>query len=85
MRWLLSFMGEISHLKNIFKSFQGKKPEIYPCGAFLFRVVDDFLSKCPNPKKTPPCPKKFLFTQLEGEVPYSYRTNGIPTGRLKFY
>ena len=30
-----------------------KKPEIFLCGAFLFRVIDDYLLKCPNYKKTP--------------------------------
>ena len=25
----------------IFKSFHGEKPEIFPCGTFLFRVVND--------------------------------------------
>ena len=50
---LLSSMGEISHLKCNFKSFQKNKPEIFPCRAFLFCVVDDCFSKCPNSKKTP--------------------------------
>ena len=27
--------------------------KIFPCGRFLFRVVDECLSKCPNSKKTP--------------------------------
>ena len=35
-----------------FKSFQEKKPEIFPCGVFLSRAVHDRLSKCPNSKKT---------------------------------
>ena len=37
----------------IFKSFQEKKPKIFPYEAFIFCVVDDFLSKYPNSKKPP--------------------------------
>ena len=34
-----------------------EKPGDFSCGAFLFCVVDDCLSKCPDSKKTP-LPKK---------------------------
>ena len=54
---LLSSMGEISHLNRNFKEFPREKPEDFSCGAFLFCVVDDCLSKCPDCKKTP-LPKK---------------------------
>ena len=40
MPWLLSSMGE--------------KQEIFACGTFPFRSVDDYLSKCHNSNKTSP-------------------------------
>ena len=49
----------------IFKSFQAKKPKIFPCGIFLSRVVGECLSKCPNCKKTTLPSKKFLVTRQE--------------------
>ena len=51
----------------MFKSFQRKKTEIFPCGVFLFRVVDDCLSECPNSKKTP------LPWKIPGYSPGRYR------------
>ena len=34
-------------------SFQEKKLKIFPCGAFLSRVLDDCLLKCPISKNSP--------------------------------
>ena len=40
--------------KMQFLRVPGINPEVFPCRAkFLSRVVHDYLSKCPNPKKTP--------------------------------
>ena len=44
-------MGKISH--EIFKNFKAKKLEIFSLGAFVSRVVGEYLSKCPNSKQTP--------------------------------
>ena len=51
---LIAFIYGLNFLIKVqFFSFQEKKPEIFPCQTFLFRAVDDCLSKCPNSKKTP--------------------------------
>ena len=55
MPWLWSSMGWISHLNKLqFLIVSRKKShELFPKDTFLFRVVHDYLSKCPNSKKTP--------------------------------
>ena len=47
-------------------SFQEKKPKIFPCRGFLFRVIVDCLLQCPNSKKTP------LPWEILGYTPVSY-------------
>ena len=48
-------MGKISDLKGILilRVSRRKTGDFFPCGAFLSRVVDECLSKCPNSEKTP--------------------------------
>ena len=55
MPWLWSSMGWISHLNKLqFLIVSRKKSqELFPKDTFLLRVVHDYLSKCPNSKKTP--------------------------------
>lgn len=50
------------------KSFQEKKPEIFPCRTFLSCVVHNCLSKCPNSKKLP-WPEEFLVRRLNPNFP----------------
>ena len=77
--WLWSSMGWISHLKANFDVSRGKDRRFFCYGAFLYRVADEFLSNCPNSKKTP-CRKIFLVTRLR---PTSALTNLLRS--LKMY
>ena len=81
------FFGDwkkVSHLwvkfliwSAIFKSFQGEKTEIFPCGAFLF--LDVCLSKC-SPRK-PSCPRKFLVTRLNHRYSFPLSYSWVSNGR----
>ena len=44
--------------------FQTKKPEIFPCGAFLSRVVGKNVYRSSLIRRKLPCPKKFLVMRL---------------------
>ena len=66
---LLSSMGDIFHLLCNFYEFPGKKMGDFSCGPFLFRVVDDCLSKCPNSKKA------LLPWKIPGYAPVVYRNS----------
>ena len=51
--WLRPSVVQISDLKWNFYEFPGEKKRFWSCGAFLFRVLSESLSKCSNSKETP--------------------------------
>ena len=51
----------------VFKSFQDKISEIFPCGVFFFVLYMIIYQSALIPRKLP-CPKKFLVTRLKTTV-----------------